>query len=151
MADATTAKPHTFTMETPYLSEGRTDHKIAETDQLVLRMKVYAEGGENSLHAHKTEDHAFVVLEGQATFYDHVDEPTVVRPYEGIMMPRGYYYRFESTGDRNLVILRVGRARPGDDHDRIALDGSILPGNSAENKRRDGVPIPGQFFGRANT
>ncbi len=58
-----------FWLRTPYLSEGRSDTVVARTDQITVRVKVYAEGGENALHAHMEEDHAFILLEGEATCY----------------------------------------------------------------------------------
>jgi len=59
-----------FSLKTPYLSEGRSNTLLARTDFLRLTVKVYAEGGENALHTHSKEDHAFIVLEGEATFHD---------------------------------------------------------------------------------
>ena len=32
-------------------------------------IKVYASGGENTLHAHNNEDHMFVILQGTAIFH----------------------------------------------------------------------------------
>ena len=141
------ARAQVFSLRTPYLSEGRSDTTVAKTDLLTARIKVYAEGGENALHRHSREDHAFVVLEGQATFYDEHEQPTVVNKHEGIMLPRGTFYRFHSSGDTNLVLMRFGTGKqPGND-DRLGPDGRPLPGNSRENKHVDGVPVPGKFFG----
>ena len=136
-----------FSLRTPYLSEGRSDTTLVQTDQLTMRIKVYAEGGENALHTHKEEDHVFVVLEGQATFYDAEGNPTVVDRHSGILQPAGNLYRFESTGDTNLVLLRAGSGKPQGSDDRRGPDGQELPGKSKANKRVPGVPVPGQFFG----
>ena len=97
-----------FSLRTPLLSAGRSMELLAATDRLKVRIKVYAEGGENGVHTHNDEDHAFVILQGQATFYDADDNATVLNPYEGTMLPRGAFYRFASTGDENLVLLRIG-------------------------------------------
>src|SRR5947208_13661355 len=102
----TAPKAQTFSLKTPLLSEGRSNQEVAATDLLKLRVKVYAEGGENGLHTHNDEDHSFVVLQGQATFHDENDTPTVVNKHEGIMIPRGAFYYFQSTGDETLVLLR---------------------------------------------
>ena len=138
-------KAQVFSLKTPLLSEGRSNLQVAATDLLKLRVKVYAEGGENGLHKHNDEDHAFVVLQGQATFHDENDTPTVVNRYEGIMLPKGAYYYFQSSGDENLVLLRVGAGREADGNFRVGTNG--VPLTREENKHIDGVPIPGKFFG----
>src|ERR1044071_8359878 len=99
-------KAQVFSLKTPLLSSGRTNTPLASTDLLKLRVKVYAEGGENGLHTHMDEDHSFVVLQGQATFHDEQDNVRVVNQYEGIMLPHGAYYYFQSTGTENLVLDR---------------------------------------------
>lgn len=149
MTQTLTKSPSTkFSLRTPLLSEGRSMELLASANIMNAHIKVYAEGGENVLHAHKTEDHLFVVLEGQATFHlDADDKVTIVEKHEGVMIPKGAYYWFQSSGDTNLVLLRVG-ARPqlGGPDDRVAPDGGPLPGHSAANKHVEGVPIPGKFF-----
>ena len=132
-----------FSLRTPLLSAGRSMELLAATDRLKVRIKVYAEGGENGLHTHNDEDHAFVILQGQATFYDADEDATVLNPYEGIMLPRGAFYRFASTGDENLVLIRIGT---GDlpAGQRVGPHGRPL--TREENGRVDGVPIPGRFF-----
>ncbi|NIO07846.1 MAG: cupin domain-containing protein [Deltaproteobacteria bacterium] len=138
-------KSQIFSLKTPLLSQGQTNTPLAGTDLLKVRVKVYAEGGENALHAHFDEDHSFVILQGQATFHDDQGNTQVVNKYEGILLPKGAYYYFQSTGDENLVLLRVGAGRkPGDDF-RLGKEGRPL--TAEENKRIAGVPIPGKFFG----
>ena len=147
MTSVTTPKAEVFTLKTPLLSKGRSNRVLAATDLLKLRVKVYAEGGENGLHTHLDEDHAFVVLEGQATFHDEQGNSTVVNRYEGIMLPRGAYYYFQSTGDTNLVLLRAGAGRKASGGNRRNLQGGVT--TDQENKHEDGVPIPDAFFGVA--
>ena len=144
---ATEAKPkaEVFALKTPLLSKGRTNNVLAATDLLKLRIKVYAEGGENGLHTNVDEDHAFVVLEGQATFHDEQGNITVVNKYEGIMQPKGAYCYFQSTGDTNLVLLRAGAGRRAEGGYRRNVQGRQT--TDEENKHEDGVPIPGAFFG----
>src|SRR5688572_28142077 len=98
MAVEAAPQAQVFSLKTPLLSSGRSNLEVAATDLLKLRVKVYAEGGENGLHAHYDEDHAFVVLQGQATFRDENDTARVVNKYEGIMLPKGALYYFQSTG-----------------------------------------------------
>ena len=137
-----------FSLKTPYLSEGRSNTLLARTDLLRLTVKVYAEGGENALHTHSKEDHAFIVLEGEATFHDIESNKTVVSQNQGVMLPAGAYYFFQSTGTTNLVLLRVSAGTgsgPGQGS-RLGPDGNSLPAFSKENNHVDGVPIPGKFF-----
>jgi mannose-6-phosphate isomerase-like protein (cupin superfamily) len=145
MAVEAAPKAQVFSMKTPLLSSGRTNQPIAETDLLKLRMKVYSEGGENGLHTHKDEDHAFVIMQGQATFHDEEDNIRVVNKFEGIMIPRGAFYWFQSTGDENLVLLRVGAGREKEGEFRVGPNG--VPLTREENKHIDGTVIPGKFFG----
>ena len=151
MTTQTKAKPKAavFNLTAPVLAQGRYDSVMNKTEHLNLRIKVYAEGGENAMHFHNNEDHAFVVLQGQATFHTETDDNiSVVNQWEGIMIPKGAPYYFQSSGDVNLVLLRAGT--PGDRGagGRMNPRGdSELTGHSAENKHIDGVPVPGKFFG----
>lgn len=138
-------KAQFFSLKTPLLSAGQTNTPVAGTDLLKVRVKVYAEGGENELHAHFDEDHSFVVLQGQATFHDDAGKTRVVNKYEGILLPKGAYYYFESSGNENLVLLRMGAGRKPGDEFRLGNQGRPL--TAAENKRIAGVPILGEFFG----
>src|SRR5215204_3313507 len=108
MAIETEPKAQTFTLKTPLLSKGASNNVVVDSDLLWIWVKVYAEGGENFLHKHVIEDHAFVVLDGQATFHDKDENLTVLNKYDGIFMPRGTFYSFTSTGDGPLVLLRAG-------------------------------------------
>ena len=151
MATETKATPNatTFTIGGPYLSKGRVNIDIARTDMLRLSLKINAEGGENATHTHMNEDHSFIVLEGQVTFFDEHQTPTIVEQYGGIMIRKGAFYRYLNTGDRNLFLLRVSAqasdAPVGDS--RLAPGGGPLLSNSEENHHVDGVEIPGKIFG----
>jgi mannose-6-phosphate isomerase-like protein (cupin superfamily) len=148
--EKTTPKVTRYSMKVPLLTSGRTNQVLARTDTVEVRAKVYAAGGENALHTHLDEDHTFFVLDGQATFYGPDDTPTVVGRYEGLMIPAGAYYRFESTGDTNLVLLRVGadvEPLPGGDvSPRVGLDGLPLEGKDPRNKQQPPV-FSGRTFG----
>ena len=139
----------TFNIRGPYLSAGRLNIDLARTDLLWLSLKVNAEGGENAVHAHTDEDHAFIVLEGEVTFFDEDGEGTVIGQHEGIMIPKGAYYRYLNTGERNLFLLRVGAQRDASDgiQTRVKPDGSEIPGHSTENFHVNPVPVEGKFFG----
>ncbi|HVB05551.1 MAG TPA: hypothetical protein VNF07_04790 [Acidimicrobiales bacterium] len=138
----------TFTLAgTPVLSAGRYDEVLAAANGFGARVKVYFEGGENATHTHLAEEHLFFVLAGQATFHlgREGEEERVVDVHEGVLIPHGAYYRFQSSGEENLVMLRVG-ASSGDDRGRVGADGKPLPGHSAANNHVEGVPFPGAFF-----
>ena len=144
--EKTTPKVTTYSMKVPLLTSGRTNQVLARTATTEVRAKVYAEGGENGLHTHVDEDHTFFVLDGQATFYGPDEQSTVVGRYEGILIPAGAFYRFQSTGDTNLVLLRFGADVPapeGTTAPRIGIDGSPLPGKDPRNKQ-----VPPEFSGR---
>src|SRR5262245_32826115 len=53
---------------TPLLQQGTIYDPLATAENLWVNLKVYASGGENALHSHGGEDHAFIVLQGKATF-----------------------------------------------------------------------------------
>ena len=152
MATKTTPKAQTFSMKLPMLSEGRSDRILARTEMVQLRGKVYAQGGENTLHTHTRQDHGFFVIGGRATFHDEDENLTVVGAFEGILLPAGSYYWFQSTGDENLVMLRfAGKFDGGGDKigdDRIDLHGQPVPGDHLDNKPVPPVEVPGSFFGQ---
>lgn len=144
-------KLQTFDVSAPYLTEGRLNVPLGATDNMWLTLKVNAEGGENATHTHLDEDHFFIVLEGEVTFYDKDDRPTVLEAYQGIMIPRGAYYRYLNTGNGNLFLLRCGCAVDNPEGvRRLDPEGNPLVGSSKENKHIEGVIAPGKEFGRSS-
>src|SRR5919201_3030858 len=99
MAVHFSTEPHVFSLkDAPVLSAGRFDTVVASSTDLVARVKVYAEGGENAKHTHQNEDHLFLVLAGQATFRVGSEErEVVVDRYQGVMLPAGAFYYFQSS------------------------------------------------------
>ncbi len=148
MAVAAKAEPTIFPLKQQLLSSGRSRTPLAKSDLMTATLMVYAEGGENAMHAHMEEDHLFVIMNGEATFHlDSDDNIHVVKKHECVMMPKGCFYWFNASGDENLVMLRVGARVAGQaDDDRIDPSGGSMRGNSAENKHTPGVPVPGKFF-----
>jgi adenylylsulfate kinase len=140
------AKPQFFRLKTQLLSKGRSDYILACTDLMSIRIKCYAQGGENVLHAHPGEDHAFVILAGVAKFSSKEGEVTTLARNHGILLPKGCYYKFESCGEEPLVMLRVGAELEKLEVNRIGLDGRFLPGKSKENKHEDGIPIQDLYY-----
>lgn len=133
----TPAEDGVFNLRSPLLQQGITTDTRAKTDHLRITIKVYANGGENLMHSHNAEDHAFIVLSGQATFRIGSDDNVkIINKWEGVMLPKDTEYRFESTSDEShLVMLRVGAAIPG--ITPILKDLSFIP---------DRVELPGMFF-----
>ena len=148
MATQTRPQAQVFSMRTPLLEQGRTTDIVAKTDLLTVTTKVYAEGGENAIHTHPTEDHAFIVLQGQATFHTELeDNVKVVNRYDGVMLPMGSLYWFQSTGDENLVMVRVGASNdPRGMASRVHPDGTPFPGEAPENNQVERIEVPGAFF-----
>lgn len=142
-----TPKASTFSIKGPYLSEGRVNIDLSRTELLWLSLKINAEGGENAIHAHTHEDHSFIVLEGEVTFFDENGNETKLTEYEGIMLPKGAYYRYLNTGGRNLFLLRIGAKLEQTGVTRMKPDGTPIPAYTAENHHIEGVPVPGKFFG----
>lgn len=153
-----------FTLRnTPLLEQGTIYDPLATAENLWVNLKVYASGGENALHSHAGEDHAFIVLQGKATF-TFVDGSTrVVEKYDGVMLPKNAKYKFEADEAENLVMIRVGggvRTETGlanltsfgTPKDVIAkttlANGEVKVGNDKKNgessKKR--VYAPGKFF-----
>ena len=148
---------------TPLLAQGTSYDPMATAENLWVALKVYASGGENALHAHAGEDHAFIILQGKATFTFGDGRTQVVGQYEGVMLPKNAQYKFEADEAENLVMLRVGggvRTATGLDNltafgtpkDVVAktsfADGQVKVGNAPKNgetaKKR--IYADGKFF-----
>ena len=137
---APTEKPRAqlFSLRTPYMKQGRITQLVAETDNMWLHTKINYEGGENEIHSHLDEDHSFIVLEGQMSVFDEKGTEMKLEKYQGVMLPKGAYYRYLNTGKENLVVLRIGAGIKGQPQGgvemRVRPDGKPLLADSAENK-----------------
>jgi mannose-6-phosphate isomerase-like protein (cupin superfamily) len=134
---------HVFELTTPVLTGGRSQMPLSRTELASLGLNYYRPGRKNTLHTHPGEDHAFVVLDGEATFYDKNEKATVLKKGQGIMLPEGWYYWFQNTGDEALVLLRfsahkskpavtridaAGKTRSEDSTEYVHVDGEIVEG-----------------------
>ena len=132
------------------MQQGRVTQLVAQTDNMWIHTKINSEGGENAVHCHLDEDHSFVVLEGRMSVFDEKGDEMTLEKYQGVMIPKGAFYRYLNTGDGNLVVLRIGcgiNARPqGGEDMRIRPDGAPLLSDSAENKTLTPIEMPGKFF-----
>jgi mannose-6-phosphate isomerase-like protein (cupin superfamily) len=148
---------------TPLLEQGTSYDPLATAENLWVNLKVYASGGENALHSHGGEDHAFIILQGKATFTFGDGRTEIVGKNQGVMLPKNAKYKFEADEEENLVMLRVGggvRTETGLDNltlfgtpkDVVAktsfADGEVKVGNAPKNgessKKRSYAP--GKFF-----
>jgi mannose-6-phosphate isomerase-like protein (cupin superfamily) len=131
-------KAQKFSLKTPYMKQGRVTQLVAETENMWIHTKINYEGGENEIHCHLDEDHSFIVLEGQMSVFDEKGNEQKIEKYQGIMIPKGAYYRYLNTGSENLVVLRIGtgiKGKPqGGVEMRVRPDGKPLVADSAENK-----------------
>jgi mannose-6-phosphate isomerase-like protein (cupin superfamily) len=144
-------KPKTalFSLKTPYMKQGRVTQLVAETSNLWIHTKINAEGGENEIHKHVDEDHAFIVLEGQMSVFDENGGEIEVKQYQGVMIPKGAYYRYLNTGEDNLVVIRVGAGikgqQQGGQEMRLGADGKPLVSGTPQNRNLPPIEA-GTFF-----
>jgi mannose-6-phosphate isomerase-like protein (cupin superfamily) len=115
------------------IPEGGKSFPLCTTELLASKILVHDKGFHNSLHAHGKEDGQYIVLGGRVTFYGEGDKVIAdLGPYEGVFIPRGTKYWFESTGNAPLELLRVSTpVAVGADPPRQPQAVSSLP-------RRDG-------------
>jgi mannose-6-phosphate isomerase-like protein (cupin superfamily) len=126
-------KPSFFKMRARKLSRGSTEEPLAIGKHLWLKIKVYGKGGENKLHAHANQDHSFIVLDGKARFHGPRGEKKTIGRHEGILLPAGSYYWFESVGKDPLVLLRAGALADANKPDlRVMTDGGKKVRRTAE-------------------
>ena len=142
-------QPSAFKVRAQLLDQGRTDSVLAASLGLTVRLKVYASGGENALHAHANEDHVFILLEGSADFFDSDGPLASLGKLEGIMIPKGSFYKFNATSREPLVMLRIGS--PNESamglEGRVNTHGNSAHGDAPENKTVAVIPRPNAFFG----
>ncbi|HZU08108.1 MAG TPA: cupin domain-containing protein [Chloroflexota bacterium] len=92
----------------PAVDRPKTIVWLAKTDRLFATVQVITHGGETNLHAHSHLDGVWFVLRGRARFYSDLNTVAAeLGEYEGILIPRGAKYWFESVGDEPLEILQV--------------------------------------------
>jgi len=149
LKDQEAPKAEKFSLKTPYMKQGRVTQLVAETTNLWIHTKINAEGGENEIHQHLDEDHAFIVLEGQMSVFDEKGNELEIRQHQGIMIPKGAYYRYLNTGAGNLVVIRVGAGLKGQQQGgkemRLGANGKPLVSGTAENRNLPPIQS-GEFF-----
>jgi len=95
---------------------------MCNSDLMRVHVQVVKHGGENNLHTHTGEDAFWLVLSGAVKFYGEGDKLIgELKQHEGILIPRGFSYWFESAGDEPLEILRVAARDPSRENKRVNL------------------------------
>lgn len=101
-------EPTLFKYTTPQTEKPKTIVRLCRSDLLYSSVQVLKEGGENNMHAHNAQNGFWFVLSGKVRFYGEGDKVIAeLGPHEGIHIPRGFYYWFESYGDEVLELLQV--------------------------------------------
>ena len=90
------------------IREGGLSFHMCAEPTLKSKVLVLQPGVHNAIHTHPAEDAHYFVLSGRATFYGTGDsvvaEPD---PNDGLFMPHGMPYWFESSGHDPFEMLRV--------------------------------------------
>jgi mannose-6-phosphate isomerase-like protein (cupin superfamily) len=142
--------PSAFRVRAQMLSKGRTETVLAASNLLTVRLKMYASGGENTLHAHQEEDHVFIILQGAAEFFDGDGSLGFFTANQGVLLPKGSMYRFNSCEGEPLVMLRIGSPNEA----ALGLDGRVdtggVPFDPGKDAKAATAPefVPGRFYGQ---
>jgi mannose-6-phosphate isomerase-like protein (cupin superfamily) len=103
-----TLEPTVFKYTTPQTEKPKTIVRLCRSDLLYSSVQVLKEGGENNMHAHNAQNGFWLVLSGRVRFYVVGDKVLAeLGPHEGIHIPRGFYYWFESCSPELLELLQV--------------------------------------------
>jgi len=111
-----------FRHQTPEFEGVKKTWQICNSDLMKVQVQVVKSGGENNLHTHTGEDAFWYVISGAVKFYGEGDK--VIGEYqkgEGILVPRGFKYWFESASNEQLEILRVTAKDQSVDNKRVDL------------------------------
>ena len=121
MSTPTTETPaQVFKIAPESVPEGRNVQRMVYTDNLTVLAHVWKKGGETALHSHHSSDASWVVLDGEATFYDEHDQVMgKLRHGDGIFIPHNVKYWFESTAEEPLVMVRAASKPAGVGDDRV--------------------------------
>jgi mannose-6-phosphate isomerase-like protein (cupin superfamily) len=97
-----------FKYQTPQFDGVKKTLQVCNSDLMKVQVQVVKDGGENNLHSHTGDDAFWYVISGAVKFYGEGDE--VIGEFnkgEGILIPRGFKYWFESSSSEPREILRV--------------------------------------------
>ena len=97
-----------FRYQAPEFQGVKKTLQVCNSDLMKVQVQIVKNGGENNLHTHTGDDAFWYVISGSVRFYGEGDK--VLGEYqkgEGILIPRGFKYWFESAATEPLEILRV--------------------------------------------
>ncbi len=98
----------TFRYKTPEFEGVKKSMLLCNSDLMKVMVQVVKDGGENNLHSHTGDDAFWFVMSGAVKFYGEGDKLIgEFKKHEGILIPRGFQYWFESSGSEPLEILRI--------------------------------------------
>src|SRR5581483_2542481 len=139
--------PEIVTLRTQLVSAGHTKDLLASTDNVTFHIHCYGpKGGENGLHAHREEDHIFVVLQGEAQFTGLDGPLPVLKKNQALMLPKGCFYSFSNEGNEPLVMIRFGAMDKNASGARLDPQGKPIPGRGKQAGAKPPEFIPGRFF-----
>ena len=97
-----------FKYQTPEFEGVKKSMIVCNSDLMKVMVQVVKDGGENNLHTHTGDDAFWYVMNGAVKFYGEGDKLIgEFKKGEGILIPRGFKYWFESCPGEPLEILRV--------------------------------------------
>ena len=111
-----------FRYQTPQFEGVKKTLQVCNSDLMKVQVQIVKDGGENNLHTHTGEDAFWYVISGAVKFYGEGDK--LVGEYkkgEGVLIPRGYKYWFESAANEPLEILRVTAKDQNAENKRVDL------------------------------
>ena len=130
-----------FKYQTPEINRGRGKGgaRLARTEVLGLSVQAVQSGGETNLHAHPGTDGIWFVLAGRARFYDDVESVACeLGHHEGVLIPHGVKYWFESASDEPLEIMHITGHVPGAKQERLNYT-PLLP--QQQNRHDGGINV----------
>jgi mannose-6-phosphate isomerase-like protein (cupin superfamily) len=109
-----------FKYQQPEFNGVKKSLMVCNSDLMRVHLQVVKSGGENNLHTHTGEDAFWLVLSGAVRFYGEGDKVIgELQKHEGILIPRGFKYWFESASDEPLEIIRVAARDQNVDNKRV--------------------------------
>jgi mannose-6-phosphate isomerase-like protein (cupin superfamily) len=101
-----------FDVDTTQVVRGHSQ-AVARSTTMTVLVHRWASGGEVALHTHPYQDATWTVLQGRVKFYGDQDNLMgELGPHQGIFIPGGTYYWFESVAPEELVMTRVSTQVP---------------------------------------
>ena len=110
---ATLSSFKVFEVHPQLVEEGKTTANLARNPHLSIGVQVVGSGGDNNLHSHPGLDSIWYVLSGVAAFYEEGDRLVgKLEQNQGIFIPDGTAYWFETASAEPLVILHITAKDP---------------------------------------